>query len=72
MILEENVLGASSGVVTPDPFFYPTPIIIQCRVPGVSSDEVTPDPISNSEVKIISADGSLRARVGRCQELCIE
>ncbi len=37
-------------------------------VSGASSDRVTPDPIPNSAVKPVSADGSLRARVGQCRE----
>ena len=30
------------------------------------SEEVTPDPIPNSEVKLLSADDSSNAKVGRC------
>ena len=39
---------------------------------GDYSEEVTPVPISNTEVKLFSADGSrgfASARVGRCQAL---
>ncbi len=32
---------------------------------GASSDEDTPDPIPNSAVKLVSADGSRKARVGQ-------
>jgi hypothetical protein len=34
---------------------------------GGSSDEETPVPIPNTAVKLISADDSLRVKVGHCQ-----
>ena len=47
-------------------FFPPT------EFPGGNSEWEPPDPISNSEVKTLSADGSVgspHVRVGHCQDL---
>ena len=44
----------------------------QTSFPGGNSDLEPPDPIPNSEVKRISADGSVgspHVRVGHCQDL---
>ena len=43
---------------------------IQCSRPGNNGEKVTPVPIPNTEVKLLSADGSwgfTPVRVGRCQ-----
>ena len=42
--------------------------------PGDHSEWVPPDPLPNSEVKLLSADGSVgcpHARVGHCQGLIV-
>ncbi len=44
----------------------------QTRFPGGNSELAPPDPIPNSEVKRLSADGSVgspHVRVGHCQDL---
>jgi hypothetical protein len=38
------------------------------NVSGAFGEVETPDPIPNSAVKRFSADGSRKARVGRCRE----
>ena len=49
-----------------------TVTIFQTDFPGGNSEREPPDPIPNSEVKTLSADGSVgspHVRVGHCQDL---
>ena len=48
--------------------------VSRTSLPGGNSEREPPDPISNSEVKTLSADGSVgspHVRVGHCQALNI-
>ena len=54
-----------------EPFWALTPNA-QASFPGGNSEREPPDPIPNSEVKTLSADGSVgspHVRVGHCQDL---